>query len=228
MSNRHELTGKLVFRLAWPAVAALLAILIAMPALAQPPTGTPAVTGQPAAGALTITAVQPGTLINDSEVEIIITGAGFVDGTVVVIDNFGGLQTAFVSANVLRAIVPPGLPAGQYSVRVVNPDATTAEATNALRIVLPVGPTATPEPSSTPAPTAFVRPLLVVSSYGASAPMPDRRRPPTSWPRSPVAISSPATPAACALWATWPPARRPASGSRSSPQPTCAGARRPC
>ncbi|HRN68605.1 MAG TPA: IPT/TIG domain-containing protein [Promineifilum sp.] len=170
MSNRHELTSKLVFRLAWLAVVALLAILIAVPALAQPPTGTPAATGQPAAGALTITAVQPGTLINDSEVEIIITGAGFVDGTVVVIDNFGGLQTAFVSANVLRAIVPPGLPAGQYSVRVVNPDATTAEAPNALQIVLPAGPTATPAPSSTPAPTAFVRPLLVVSSYGASAP----------------------------------------------------------
>ena len=80
MSNRYELTNKLVFRLAWPAVAALLAILIAVPALAQTPTETPAVTDQPpAAGPLTITAVQPGTLINDSEAEIIITGTGFVD-----------------------------------------------------------------------------------------------------------------------------------------------------
>ncbi len=170
MSNRSELTNKFILRLAWPAVVALSAVLLVVPALAQPPAETPTVTVQPAAaGSPTITAVQPGTLINDSEAEIIITGAGFVDGTVVVINNFGGLQTAFVSANVLRALVPPGLPPGQYSVRVVNPDATTAEMPNALQIVLPLGPTATPEPTGTPAPTAFVRPLLVVSSYGASA-----------------------------------------------------------
>ena len=162
MSNRYELTNKLVFRLAWPAVAALLAILIAVPALAQTSTEAPTATSEPAAGPLTITAVQPGTLINDSEAEIIITGTGFVDGSVVVINNFGGLQTAFVSTNVLRALVPPGLPPGQYSVRVVNPDATTAEMPNALQIILPTGPTATPEPTNTPAPTAFVRPLLVI------------------------------------------------------------------
>ena len=169
MSNRYELTNKLVFRLAWPAVAALLAIMIAVPALAQTSTEAPTATSEPAAGPLTITAVQPGTLINDSEAEIIITGTGFVDGSVVVINNFGGLQTAFVSTNVLRALVPPGLPPGQYSVRVVNPDATTAEMPNALQIILPTGPTATPEPTNTPAPTAFVRPLLVINSYGASA-----------------------------------------------------------
>lgn len=148
----------------------------AAPAMAQQATETathtpPATTVIPSRGPLTITSVQPGTLINDTAVELIVTGSGFVDGSVVVINNFGGLETFFVSQSVLRANVPPGLPPGRYGVSVVNPDATTAEMPEALRIILPLGPTDTPEPSSTPPPTAFVRPLLVVSSYGASAPM---------------------------------------------------------
>lgn len=171
MSNRYELTNKIIFRLACLVGVALWAILLAAPALAQQPTETPTATSEPSpTGPVTITAVQPGTLVNDSEVEIIITGSGFVDGSVVVINNFGGLQTAYVSASVLRATVPPGLPPGRYGVRVVNPDASTAEMPEALRIISPLGPTATPEPSATPPPTAFIRPLLVVSSYGASAP----------------------------------------------------------
>ena len=171
MINRNVLTKKFGVRLSRLAVVAGLMALLAVPALAQQPTETPTATSEPTApGPLTITAVQPGTLVNDSETEIIITGSGFVDGSVVVINNFGGLQTAFVSASVLRATVPPGLSPGRYSVRVVNPDATTAEMPDALRIIPPAGPTNTPEPSATPPPTAFVRPLLVVSSYGASAP----------------------------------------------------------
>jgi len=117
----------------------------------------------------TINAVQPGTLINDATVEIVVTGSGFVDGSVVLINNFGGLETRFVSVNVLRATVPPGLPPGVYSVRVVNPNGAAADMLNALNVIAPAGPTATPVPTQTPAPTAFVRPLLVVSSYGASA-----------------------------------------------------------
>ncbi len=91
-------------------------------ATATPPAASP--TAQPPApGNLTITSVQPGTLVNDQAVELIVTGNGFVDGSVVVLNNFGGLETFFVSASVLRATVPPGLPPGRYDVRVVNPDA---------------------------------------------------------------------------------------------------------
>ncbi len=102
-------------------------------------------------------------------VELVVTGRGFVDGSVVVINNFGGLETVFVSGSVLRATVPSGLSPGRYTVKVVNPDAATAELPEALKIVLPAGPTNTPEASPTPAPTDFVRPLLVVASYGASS-----------------------------------------------------------
>jgi uncharacterized repeat protein (TIGR01451 family) len=70
---------------------------------------------------------------------------------------------------VLRANVPAGVAPGRYGVRVVNPNAATAELPDALNILAPAGPTGTPEPTSTPAPTAFVRPLLVVQSYGASS-----------------------------------------------------------
>jgi uncharacterized repeat protein (TIGR01451 family) len=118
---------------------------------------------------LTITAVQPSALVNDVPVEIIITGAGFVNGSVVILNNFGGLETTYVSASVLRATVPAGIAPGRYGVRVVNPNAAVAELPDALAIFPPAGPTATPEPSQTPPPTAFVRPLLVVNSYGASS-----------------------------------------------------------
>ena len=143
----------------------------ARPALARQAaeTATAPPTGAAPAQSPVINAVQPGTLVNDVPVEIIITGSGFVDGTVVLVNNFGGLETRFVSANVLRAIVPAGLPPGFYGVRVVNPNGATADMPNALNIVPPAGPTATPAPSLTPAPTAFIRPLLVVSSYGASS-----------------------------------------------------------
>ncbi len=171
--HRNGTLFRLVRLVALAAVLAGWAANMA-PALAQSETETPTPTSttestQPPPAGPAITAVQPGTLINDVAVEIIVTGSGFVDGSVVLINNFGGLQTAFISANVLRATVPPGLSPGGYGVRVVNPNGQTAEMPNALTVIPPAGPTATPEPSRTPEPTAFIRPLLVVSSYGASA-----------------------------------------------------------
>ena len=53
-----------------------------------------------------------------------------------------------------------------YDVQVVNPNAATAVLRGGLAVVLPAGPTDTPEPTATAAPTDFIRPLLVVQSYG--------------------------------------------------------------
>lgn len=136
---------------------------------AQAVTETP--TAPPAAGPLRISGVQPTSVVNDVEVEIVVTGGGFNAGAVVVLNGFGGLQTTFVSESVLRALVPPGVPADYYAVQVVNPDAATAELGRGLSVIAPAGPTATPGASRTPEPTAFVRPQLVVQSYGASAPL---------------------------------------------------------
>ncbi len=157
------------------ALIASLAPMAAAQGETATPTATPTVTATATLdpnppGPLAITAVQPGTLVNDVQVELVVTGSGFVDGSVVVINNFGGLETFFVSRSVLRATVPPGLSPGRYSVRVVNPDGTTADLADALSVIFPAGPTDTPEPTGTAAPTPFIRPLLVVNSYGASAP----------------------------------------------------------
>lgn len=163
----------------WPVLLVALLIALAPTTVAQGETPTPttsptvtatATTDPNPPGPLAINAVQPGTLVNDVQVELIVTGSGFVDGSVVVLNNFGGLETFFVSRSVLRATVPPGLSPGRYSVRVVNPDGITAELADAVNVIFPAGPTGTPAETSTPAPTPFIRPLLVVNSYGASAP----------------------------------------------------------
>ena len=165
-----------------PAVAlvALLLLLVARPPAGQAQDATatatatattaPAATEPPDPGNLTITAVQPGTVVNTGDTEIVVTGTGFVDGSVVVLSNWGGLETTYVSRQVLRANVTAGVPPGSYDVQVVNPNAATAVLPGGLRVVLPAGPTDTPEPTATAAPTDFIRPLLVVQSYGASAP----------------------------------------------------------
>ncbi|MCB9431329.1 MAG: IPT/TIG domain-containing protein [Ardenticatenaceae bacterium] len=128
---------------------------------------TPTATAEP----LVLTAVQPNNASSGSSVELVATGSGFVDGAVVIVDGFGALTTSFVSSNLLRANLPGTIPSGVYSVTVVNPDARSVTLPNSLTITAPVvtAEPETPEPSKTPAPTAFVRPQLVVSSYGASS-----------------------------------------------------------
>jgi hypothetical protein len=115
---------------------------------------------RPAYAAIGITGVQPNTVSNASGATVVVSGADFANGAVVILNGYGALSTTFVSVNVLTADVPPGLPIGVYGLTVINPDSTSATLNNALTVV---GPTATP------APTAFARPLLEVLSYGASS-----------------------------------------------------------
>ncbi len=148
-------------------LAALPAATPAAPVAAQAPQQG---TQQPAAP--NPTAVQPAAVSNATATELVITGSGFDDGAAVVLDGYGALATTFVSAQMLRATLPAGAPAGVYTVRVVNPDASSALLANALTIIAPQA-TATelPEatPTGTPPPTAFIRPVIVVASYGASS-----------------------------------------------------------
>jgi hypothetical protein len=98
------------------------------------PTMTPTATATMPAAQLALTAVQPNSVSNSSDTELIITGSGFVDGAVVVLNNSGGLQTTFVSGNLLRAVLPMGTAAGTYTVTVVNPDAKSVSLPNALTV----------------------------------------------------------------------------------------------
>ena len=86
------------------ALVALLLLLVAFPPAGQAQDATatatatatlpPATATQPSdPGNLTIIAVQPGTVVNTGDTEIVVTGTGFVDGSVVVLSNWGGLET---------------------------------------------------------------------------------------------------------------------------------------
>ena len=117
---------------------------------------------------LVLTSVQPNSVSNSYSSELAITGQGFLNGAVVLLDGYGALATSFVSQNLLTAVLPTGVPAGSYTVRVLNPNAESAALPNALT-VRPPSETATPAATATPLATAFVRPQLVISSYGASS-----------------------------------------------------------
>lgn len=142
-------------------LAALLAAALigarAAPALAAPPG--------------IITDIQPRTVYNGASVSLVVTGA-FADGPTVVLDGYGALDTAVTSPNaILTALIPAGVPAGTYTVTVLDSNGSVS-CPNALTVNGPTGtpvPTGTPAPTHTPAPTAFSRPVLAVDSYGASS-----------------------------------------------------------
>jgi hypothetical protein len=144
--------------------------LSTVPVAAQLETATPTATASATlAPSITVTAVQPNSVSNLAETELVVTGSGFADGAVVILSGMGGLNTTFVSSSLLRANLPAGAAPGGYSLTVINPNAAAATLANALTVTVPAGPTSTPAPTNTPAPTAFVRPLLIVNSYGASS-----------------------------------------------------------
>ncbi|MGQ0603372.1 MAG: IPT/TIG domain-containing protein, partial [Anaerolineales bacterium] len=130
----------------------LLPLLLAAPVLLWART---------ALAALTITSVQPSTVTAGVGGTIAINGTDFISDTVVLLDGIGVLDTSFVGPTLVTAQVPATLPSGTYTLKVLNPDGTTATSGTLLAVL---GSTATP------APTTFVRPQLVVVSYGASSP----------------------------------------------------------
>jgi hypothetical protein len=130
----------------------LLPVLLAAPLLLLART---------ALAALTITSIQPGSVTAGVGGTIAINGTDFISDTVVVLDGVGVLSTDYVGPTLLTAQVPSSLASGTYTLKVLNPDGSTATSPTPLTVL---GPTATP------APTTFVRPQLVVISYGASSP----------------------------------------------------------
>jgi hypothetical protein len=111
--------------------------------------------------ALTVDGVAPGTISNDVSNTITVTGTGFVDGAVVLIDSIA-LPTSFLNSGTLTAQVPAGFAAGSYNIEVRNSDSDLDTCGCTLTINAPVIPPAT----ATSAP--FNRPQLVVNSSGAN------------------------------------------------------------
>ena len=124
----------------------------------------------PVQAALGIQSVQPNVVSNTTSVELVITGTDFEPGAVVIFENFGQLNTTFVSSGILRAFLPAGLNPGSYTITVVNPDSTSASLANAVTII------AATEAAVSPAPTPEIetpqvsgkRPLVVIESYNSS------------------------------------------------------------
>jgi uncharacterized repeat protein (TIGR01451 family) len=124
---------------------------------------------------VTLTGVDPVAIANNAAATLTVSGSGFENGAVVVLQGYSTLQTVFVSSTLLQAVVPAGVP-GEINGRLydvivfnpTNPQTNCAALPGALTVFRPA-PTATPGPTSTPAPTAYVRPTLTVQSYGASS-----------------------------------------------------------
>ncbi|MBN2146908.1 MAG: IPT/TIG domain-containing protein [Anaerolineales bacterium] len=116
-----------------------------------------------ALAALGISAVTPGTVTNDSAAILTISGADFANGAIVSLDGYAALETSFASATTLTAILPAGVPAGAYTVRVTNPDSASVTLPNGLTVLAPAEPTATTQPQA-----GYERPLIVIKSYSAS------------------------------------------------------------
>ncbi len=111
--------------------------------------------------ALTVDGVAPGTITNDVTNTITVTGTGFVDGAVVLINSIA-LSTSFLNSGTLTAQVPAGFTTGTYNIEVRNSDSDLNTCACSLTINAPVIPT----PTATSAP--FNRPQLVVNSSGAN------------------------------------------------------------
>ncbi|MBI5952770.1 MAG: IPT/TIG domain-containing protein [Chloroflexi bacterium] len=114
-----------------------------------------------------VTSVSPGSIVNDADRTITVSGNAFVDPSVV---SLGGtaLATTFVSDVELTAVVPAGFAAGSYAVTV---DTTGGSATLVVSDPPPTD-TPTPTPTFTPTPTntpVFGRPQVVISSYSSNA-----------------------------------------------------------
>ena len=120
--------------------------------------------------------VRPNEVYNDVASTLTVIGNDFVDA-VVILEGYSTLQTTAVGTDndVLTAVIPPGVPAGTYNVRVVNATGHTTVRNNAVTVLdaLDITPEATntPAPTSTPLPTDFIRPIVTILSYGASSPI---------------------------------------------------------
>jgi len=115
-----------------------------------------------AAGVLSVT---PGTIVNNISNMITVSGTGF-DNTAVVLLNGSALSTSFGNDQTLTATVPAGLAAGAYTVTVTM-TGTVVSGSAALTIADPTPIPPTPIPTATTAPLPFARPQFVVRTSKA-------------------------------------------------------------
>jgi hypothetical protein len=127
-----------------------------------------------AAMALGITTVTPAKVVNSADSPITIQGDSFAADAQVSLSTYGNIQTSFVDANTLTAIVPQGLPAGIYTMTVLS-GGSSVSLNNSLEIVnptpVPVPPTVTATTEPTAVPQPFGRPQMALNAYRVNTDM---------------------------------------------------------
>jgi hypothetical protein len=114
----------------------------------------------PAYAALAIDSVTPGSIVNDVNNTLTVSGTDFDSTAAVLLDGYGALATSFLNNQTLTATVPAGIPAGDYGVRVTT-SAGTAVWGGSLHVQAPA-------PTKTPPPPSFARPQMVIESYSTN------------------------------------------------------------
>lgn len=110
---------------------------------------------------LAITGVEPRTLLSTTGGTLSIYGSGFTTATVARLVGYGLLDTTFVHSGALKAVVPPGVPAGTHALE-VSDAGFTATLPSAVTIV---APTAIPAPTAPPPPPPPGRPILTIRNF---------------------------------------------------------------
>ncbi len=113
---------------------------------------------------VSVSSFTPSQVTAGQTVTITVSGAHFLNTSVVNLSTLGALTTTWVDANTLQAALPGTLTAGQYQVSVVDPAAGSAAASASLVVVDP--PTATPTQTPT-ATNTLIPPMSVISSEPA-------------------------------------------------------------
>lgn len=134
-------------------VVAILAatLLLAAIALAKPPAQ------------LALTSVEPRTILSQTGGTLSIYGSGFTTATISRLVGYGLLQTTYINATALTAVVPPNVPPGTYALQ-VSDGGYSATLPSALTIV---AATAVPLPTAPSAPPPG-RPVLTIRNFSVN------------------------------------------------------------
>ncbi len=139
-----------VFLILTPLVLALIALLLVGTVAFARPLPQMAITG-----------VEPRTLLSTSGGTLSIYGSGFTTATVARLVRYGLLDTMFINSGALRAVVPPGIPAGTYDLE-VSAEGISATLPSAVTVVAPTTP---PPPTPAPQPPPPGRPILTIRNF---------------------------------------------------------------
>jgi hypothetical protein len=114
------------------ASACLLVLVLAGPAVAQPPTSRLSDVSVP-----TVTAVLPAAAPNDQDAPVVVSGSGFVSGATATLGTTPLTAVIVQSDTTITATVPSGLAPGLYDLTVTNPDTGSAILSGAFTVTAP-------------------------------------------------------------------------------------------